>query len=144
MIIYRKQKEYSTRLGRTLAGINKTILKKPNIASKRSAVLAEKKINKVKDSINNVVLNPGETVNRYIVKPSIETPITATALNAVPIPGTSGLVGYIGKPEKAFYKKIGVDKKLKNAADKYMNTKASKYIEGVVNSAVNFGKVAMI
>lgn len=139
MIIYRKQKEYSTGLGRLA-----TILKKPNIASKRKAISVKNKINQVKDSINNIALNPGETVNRYIVKPSIETPITATALNAVPVPGTSSLVGYIGKPEKAFYKRIGVDEKLKIAADKYMNTKASKYLEGIINSAVNFGKVAMI
>lgn len=145
MIIYRgRQKNYSTPFSRALSGFNRNVLGKSRIASNRAAIVGRNRISNIKNSINEVVMNPGKAVNSGLIQPSIETPVTAVALNAVPIPGSSALVKVVGKPEKTLYKRIGWGDKLQKLSERYPNTTLAKNIEGGINGVLNYGKALAI
>lgn len=158
MIILRKQKEYSTHLEKGLAGFNKTILRKSPMQAKRAAIIEERKILtpfakpalKVSKAIENgnlalnqLATNPGEVINKKVIQPSIEAPITSLAMKAVPVPGSSALIGIVGKPEKTMWKRLGVGDKMSKAANKYTTSKGGKYVEGAINGVVNTGKIML-
>lgn len=158
MIILRKQKEYSTALARGLAGFNKNILRKSPMQAKRAAIIEERKIltpiakplvkvskaiEKGSDAANQVIMNPGRAFNNKIVQPSIEAPLTSVAMKAVPIPGSSALVSYVSKPEKAMWKKVGIGDKMSRAANKYGNSKGSKYVEEGINKLASSGRIML-
>lgn len=148
MIILR-QKEYSTPLARTIAGFNKNILRRSNIASKRGAIKSQNAINNVvnegKSQINQLAINPGKFINDNVISSAIETPLTTTALTVgVPVPGTEVLGKYVGKPEKLMWNKLGIGKKMSNLSNKYLNSNASKRVEGAVNGAIRGTRAAFM
>lgn len=143
-----KRKLYSLAGTRFLAGFNKKVLRKSPMAAKRSAVKTQNKVltgvarglNKVenvKTAVNQAAINPGRVVNTKVIQPSIEAPLTSVAMKAVPIPGSSALVGVIGKPEKAMWKKLGVGEKMSRASNRYVNSKGGLAVENTINSTVN-------
>ena len=143
-----KRKLYSLTGTRFLAGFNKKVLRKSPMAAKRSAVKTQNKVltgvarglNKVenvKTAVNQAAINPGRVVNTKVIQPSIEAPLTSVAMKAVPIPGSSALVGVIGKPEKAMWKKLGVGEKMSRASNRYVNSKGGLAVENTINGAVN-------
>lgn len=145
MIIYRKQqRDYSTKIGRSLMAINKNILRKPKVQAGRSAVKGERRIKELKKSINEVAYNPGKTVNEGLIRPVIETPVTAVTLGAAPIPGASALVKVVGKPEKSIYRKLGWSKKMEKWSNKYPRTRVAQGIENGINAAVGYGKMMFV
>lgn len=79
MIILR-QKEYSTPIGRFMAGINKNILRRPKIKSYRNAISTENKVlSKVAKGMNDLKRTyyfPGNSINRGVEK-IIENPVSA-------------------------------------------------------------------
>lgn len=146
MIIRRKQKEYSLAMTRGLARVNRVLGKSP-MQAKRAAVKQQDKIltpiaqgvgkyQHAKAAVVSAAQNPGAVVNKKIIQPSIEAPVTAVALKAVPIPGSSAAIKIVGKPEKAMWKKVGLGDKMHRAAERYGDTKLAKYVEGGVNGAV--------
>lgn len=145
MYVFR-QKEYSLKMTQAIAKVGRA-LGSGNIQSKRKALKLEKKIlspiakgktaiEKGTKAVNQAALNPGATVNNNIIAPSIETPLTATALKAVPVPGASALVKPLGKPEKALWKKVGVNKKLEKTAKSYPSSKVGRTVESGINGIV--------
>lgn len=140
MIILR-QKEYSTKLGRNLARFNRFVLRRPKIKAYRKAIKTDNSIknaiNSAKDKLNEAALNPGNVLNKDIIGPSIETPVTATALKAVPLPGTSALIKKVNKPEKYLLKKLKIADKLENISHKYTDSKVAKNIEKTINGTVD-------
>ena len=148
MIIYRKQKEYSTKLGRTLVGINKKVLRKSDMAAKRAAVATEGKLNNTKKLIQEAAINPGSVVNKG-VEETVRHPISATSQIAgkatmVVDPTGVGLapIGAIGTAGEVALRKYSPKyaRTTNKLADKYHNSKLSKHVEGAVNGIINFGK----
>lgn len=120
MIKYR-QKEYST------GALNKLLAKGREI----------------KDTLGYAMINPGEVVNSKIIEPSIKSPITAVALKAVPVPGSSAAIGTVGKPERWLWKKVGVSKHLDKASNNYENSKTARLVKGIINGAVEGTKTIL-
>ena len=152
MIILR-QKDYSLKMTRRLAILNRASGKSP-MQAKRAAIRQQNKIltplargmgkmQKMKNALNSVAMNPGAAVNSKIIQPSIESPVTAVALKAVPVPGSSALVNVVGRPERKMWKKVGLGDKMHRVAERYGNTKTARYVEGGVNGALNSMKAML-
>lgn len=153
MIILR-QKDYSLKGTRLLAGFNKKVLRKAPMKAKRDAIKTQdkslmivakgaNKIDQGKRILNEAALNPGQAVSR-VTEETLRHPITMgtnivgkttmvtdpTGLGLVPL-GTIGTAGEVAlRKYSPRYAKL-TDK----AAKKYHGSRVSRGTEKVVNAA---------
>ena len=145
MIILR-QKNYSNRYTRALAGINKNVLRKSPMQAKRSAIKTQNKALETKAKLiqttETAAMNPGLLANQA-VEATLRHPITVGSnvvgkVTMVTNPTTLGLIpmGTIGTAEAGLRKwsprYARVTDKL---ADKYRGSKLSKGVSNFTNAA---------
>lgn len=150
MIIIR-QKQYSLKATRVLAGFNKTVRRMSPYQAKRAALNTEKKafqkIAKTKSSIENSYLDPGAAADRF-TKKAVESPIAVgsnvagKALMVAPVPvavkaapiGAGGIAAEaILKRKVPVYKNI--TKKLGDAYERSAGLRSG--IRTVTNAGAN-------
>lgn len=83
-----------------------------------------------------IALDPGRFVNNNIIGETIKTPVTGAALKAVPIPGSSAAIKYVGKPEKFLQKKLGVSGKFDKAGETYKKSKFAERLRRGLNTGI--------
>lgn len=100
-MIIKRNKEFSLKGTRMLAGFNKKILRKAPYQAKRSAIKTQNKViggvAKIKTSLEEAAMNPGGAT-RKITKTVIEKPLT-TATVMAPVPGTTLAAPAVSKLE---------------------------------------------
>lgn len=114
-----KRKNYSAKT-RILAGLGKAIRRTQGL----------------REGLDVVASNPGKYINKTVIAPSIKAPISATALQIVPIPGSSLLTSKAAKLEEPLWRKLGVGDKMKKASNEFANSKTARYIESGINTAI--------
>lgn len=90
----------------------------------------------IKKGLDVVASNPGKYINKTVIAPSIKAPISATALQIAPIPGSSLLISKAAKLEEPLWKKLGLGDKMKKASNEFANSKTARYIESGINTAI--------